>query len=179
MQPPPQEIEAKLAIRDDATLRELRTLLARRTLGGYALRPHDAPEQQVNQYFDSADGRLRARLHGLRIRSVGDRHTLTLKGPAQVVGDIHARSEWEQPLERPSLDALPAGPLRDQVEQLSGGAPLHVVVTIHTQRSVIVVSRPSGKRALVEIALDDGRVEANGRSLELREVELELLPGGT
>jgi inorganic triphosphatase YgiF len=175
MSPDPQEIEAKLAAPDERVFAEL---LALDALGQFALRPLEQPERQVNVYFDTADGRLRDARHGLRVRSIGERRILTLKGPARLTGDVQARSEWEQELGGDTPDALPDGELRARVQALTGGRSLEPVAVVHTLRQHIQATPSAAQAPAVEIALDEGLITAGGRSMPLREVELELLAGG-
>jgi len=53
------------------------------------------PLRERNALFDTDDGRLRAAGQTLRVRTVGGRHLLTLKGPVTYRGAVKTRDELE------------------------------------------------------------------------------------
>ncbi len=77
------EIEAKYRV----SAEDLDSVASLRQLGDYALSPALAPEQQENTYYDTDDHRLTTARYGLRVRRVGARTLITLKGPAEVRAD--------------------------------------------------------------------------------------------
>ncbi len=167
------EIEAKYRVTDDA----LAKVASLRRLGAYALTPAPAPEQQTNTYYDTADGRLAAARHGLRVRRVGDRSLITLKGPAEVGSDgVHRRGEHEFPGDDPRPATWPPGVARELGLALTGGAPLAPTATVSTERHILHVER-AGEH-VAEICLDRGVLRAGGRERPFAEIEIELLPGG-
>lgn len=104
------EIEAKYYVSGA----DLEVLAGMRQLGPYVLVPVSAPELQENTYFDTADGRLTTARHGLRLRRIGERALITLKGPAEVGSDaVHRRAEFEFPGSNPRIPAagLSASPV--------------------------------------------------------------------
>lgn len=168
------EIEAKYTI-DDPTA--FKRLLALRQLGDYELQPAAAAEQQRNTYYDTADGRLRRRRYGLRIREVGDSSIATLKGESNVSSGLHERSEWEVPATSPDPQTWPEGAARHTALALLGEqARLVPLLSINTERHTIIARRD--QLAVIEISLDAGTFEVPGRSHPFRELELELLPDG-
>lgn len=169
------EIEAKFVV-PDATV--FAAVLQLEQLGAFRLVAGMEPEQQHNIYFDTADGRLRAQRHGLRVRDLGDRRIATLKGAARFHDGVYERDEWEQEIggdDRPQ--AWPPGEVRDRVLALSGGAPLEPILTIDTQRHHVYAWHD--ERRVAEISMDEGVISAGGHEQPFRELEIELLETGT
>ncbi|HMQ29605.1 MAG TPA: CYTH domain-containing protein [Chloroflexaceae bacterium] len=167
------EIEAKYRVTAEA----LGTVAHLRRLGAYTLAPAPAPEQQTNTYYDTADGRLAAARHGLRVRRVGERSLITLKGPAEVGPDgVHRRAEHEFPGADPRPAAWPPGVARELGLALTGGAPVGPTVTVATERHILHVERAAERVA--ELCLDRGVLRAGGRERPFAEIEIELLPAG-
>ncbi|PDW03104.1 CYTH domain-containing protein [Candidatus Viridilinea mediisalina] len=168
------EIEAKFRI----AATELAELAKLRRLGAYALNPSPAPEQQENIYYDTADGRLGMARYGLRVRRVGARALVTLKGPAEVSADgVHRRAEFEFPGDQPDPNAWAPGVARDLALALTGGAPLVPMAAVLTERYVLHVTLSGNPVA--EICLDHGLLRGGEREQPFAEVEIELLPAGS
>lgn len=167
------EIEAKYTVGPD----ELTLLAGLRSLGPYTLVAAPEPELQQNTYFDTVDGRLAAARHGLRLRRVGPRSLVTLKGPTTVSpAGVHQRVEFEFPGDDPHPQAWPPGEARELGLALTGGAPLRSHVAVETERHIRYVER-AGVR-VAELCLDRGVVRAGGREQPFSELEIELLAGG-
>lgn len=167
------EIEAKFRVAPG----DLLTIGGLRRLGAYTLIPAPAPEQQLNTYYDTADGRLAAARHGLRVRRIGARALTTLKGPAEVGPDaVHRRAEYEFPGDDPQPLTWPPGVARELALALTGGASLHPTVAVATERRILYARRDGA--TVAELCLDRGVLRAGGRERPFAELELELLPGG-
>lgn len=167
------EIEAKYRV----TAEDLAVAGGLRQLGAYVLAPTPTPEQQLNTYYDTGDGRLGAARHGLRVRRVGERSLITLKGPAEVGPDgVHRRAEYEFPGADPHPASWPPGVARELGMALTGGAPLLPTVAVATERHIRYVRR--GGVTVAELCLDRGIFRAGGRERPFSEVEIELLPDG-
>ena len=169
------EIEQKFRVDDPRIFDALREL---QILGDYALQAEPAPEQQRNIYFDTPDGRLRAAQYGLRIRELEGRRIVTLKGPGAVHDGRHEREEYEVEIgddDRPT--SWPASPARDRTLALIGDQPLAPLLTVTTTRHHIIASLAGTN--IAELSLDHGSIQAAGRSLPFRELEIELLEAGT
>jgi inorganic triphosphatase YgiF len=166
------EIEAKYQV-DEADLNRIAALSE---LAPYRLR-NESTEHQLNTYFDSADRRLSTARYGLRVRHIGNRSVVTLKGPGHVADDgIHRRAEWEFPGDDPSPLSWPAGPARELAAALLAGHPLQQLVTIATERRRRCVLLNGRERA--ELCLDRSTITAGGATMELAELEIELLEAG-
>lgn len=168
------EIEAKFRI----AATDLAELAKLRRLGAYALNPSPAPEQQENIYYDTSDGRLNTARYGLRVRRVGNRALVTLKGPAEVAADgVHRRAEFEFSGDQPDPQVWAPGVARDLALALTGGAPLVPMAAVLTERYVLHVTL-SGT-PVAEICLDHGLLRGGEREQPFAEVEIELLPAGS
>jgi inorganic triphosphatase YgiF len=171
------EIEKKFRIEQDesfATLAELTTL------GAYTLHHRDHVEQQHNTYYDTTDRQLEQQRYGLRIRQVDGRSIATLKGAGEEENGMFRRDEWELEAADPHPATWSEGEARAQGLSLLGEAPLVPLLTIHTQRRhIIAVRTDQPEQEIAELSLDEGIIEAGGRSQPLRELEIEMLPAGT
>lgn len=158
MTAPAREIELKfLLAREDAA-----ALLA-------ALPPGEtAVKDMVAVYYDTADGGLGRGGFGLRVRRTGERRIQTLKS---ALGEDGGRDEWEWAV---ATDVPDQALLAGTPAALPPGAVLEAKFTVTIRRTVRVVEEGEAR---IEIALDDGMVEAAGRREAIFELELELLSG--
>lgn len=119
-------------------------------------------------YFDTPDHRLRRDGFGLRVRRSGGERIQTLKA---ALGDDGGRDEWEWPVETDAPDlALLAG----TPAALSAGTALVPLFTVISRRTLRMVEM---EEALIELVIDDARVEAGDRAESFLELELELKAG--
>jgi uncharacterized protein YjbK len=93
-----------------------------------------AATRQVNHFFDTADARLNAGRHTIRLREEEGSFMLTAKGPEAEgpKGPLTARSEEEVLVERDEANAILAGtrsPL-DALEQRLGGRGAELVAAL-------------------------------------------------
>lgn len=172
-----REIEVKLAVPPDA----LDRLAEAPVLAGRTLRPARR-RRLVSVYFDTADGRLRRRGVALRVRRIGGRRIQTLKGPSRRTGVAADRVELELPIagDTPDLAAF-EGSAAHELTGLVLPGELVPIFTTRIQRTELEVGWPSPEQreAVVLVALDRGRIEADGRQEEIAELELELERGPT
>jgi inorganic triphosphatase YgiF len=134
-----------------------------------------------NIYFDTPDQALRQRGVALRLRRVGSeadpRWLQTLKTSSGERSALSQRGEWESPVAGPALDraalAHTAWPDLDPDGRLFVAlAPCFVT---RFERTLWLLRQRTG--SVVEVALDIGQVEANGRQAPICELELELKAG--
>lgn len=124
-------------------------------------------------YYDSAGRALRKAGFALRVRQKGKAFTQTIKGPGDAGdGGGFARGEWETAargfaIDRQALAATPAAAI------VNGSliAPAFAIRVLRRTREV----DEGGSR--IEISLDEGEAEAEGRHSPIRELELELVRG--
>ncbi len=122
----------------------------------------------ISTYYDTPDGDLRKQRISLRIREGGGARLQTLKR-----GDGFAREEHEATLDDASLDlTMPAlkAALPGAARKALG--PRFMVRVVRRQRTFEF----GGSR--IEIAVDEGEVQAGDRVRRISEVELELKGGG-
>ncbi|MDJ1157070.1 CHAD domain-containing protein [Chelatococcus sp. SYSU_G07232] len=163
------EIELKLLASkaDLAVLREVPSV-ARNA------RDAEATRRLNSVYYDTPDCALFRNGLTLRVRRIGRRYVQTLKSTA-VAGQPLVRGEWEAPLDgaMPDLARLPA-PQAMACREVIAGAALAPTVTTKVRRRTRTVAYAG---SLIEVAFDEGMVEANGRREGLYELELELKAG--
>ncbi len=162
----PVEVELKLALAPEAATRLRRSALLK---GRPAVR-----RKLTSLYYDTPDFALMRRGVALRVRRVGRRWIQTLKAEASAVGALSARPEWEVavPAKRPDIALLPEA-ARALIPPEAAGALRPCFVT-EFRRTAWEIGEGDGR---LELALDQGRIQAAGRSLPISEVELELLSG--
>ena len=132
-----------------------------------------------NTYFDTPDNWLRRHDIGMRIRRFDDVFVQTVKTAGRVVAGLHQRPEYnaEHTSNEPDLtlhpdDIWPAG--KDVSVLQSELMPLF---STNFTREQWLIGMPDGSQ--VEVAFDQGKVEANGEEDPICEVELELKSGQT
>ncbi len=168
------EIEAKFRIDQPAAFAILRAL---NTLDTYTLHHEPHLEQQLNTYYDTASGHLRAARYGLRTRVVDGRTLITLKGPSVAHNGIHQRMEWEFEWADPNPATWPHADARAQLVSIMGAEQLFPILTIQTERRHILALRD--QQAVAELSLDVGSMTVPGKTAAFRELEIEVLPAGT
>ncbi len=165
----PREVELKLEA-DGETLAGLRDHpLIREALG------RAKPTALRATYFDTPDRALRKAGVSLRIRRAGRRRVQTIKAGDAPAAGLFDRDEWERevPGDQPDLTGVDdaAGGLLAEPAVAGALAP---VFTVRVDRTVVDLDRDGTK---AEVTIDDGVVEADGRSASVTEVELELKSG--
>ena len=132
-------------------------------------------------YYDTPEGALRARHAALRLRRAGRRTLQTLKTGDP--GDPVRRGEWEVALPAPALDmaAFRSVQAQDVLGRIPASA-LRPVLATRVKRRLRVLQIPDDPAAgegaaVVEVAFDDGVIEAGGETRPIAEIELELKRG--
>ena len=125
-------------------------------------------------YYDTPDHDLRNAGVSLRVRESGGRFVQTVKtreGPGAL-----ARGEWESDIAdaRPDARAL-AGTPAEPVLNGPGTGDLAAVFSTTVERAVRLWQEGE---AVVEVSLDEGRIDAGREREPIRELELELKSGG-
>lgn len=124
-------------------------------------------------YYDTPERLLFQHGVSLRVRRNGKQFIQTLKLPNS--GQPLARRQWETPLDdfTPDLARFPADEVGDLMTTLTNEALVPVFAT-RVRRHARQLDLPD---ASVEIAFDEGMIEAGGRQEVLSEIELELKNG--
>jgi triphosphatase len=135
-----------------------------------------------NIYFDTPDFALNRQRMALRVRQKGSRFIQTLKTQGEFIDGGHRRMEWEWPVATAELDLslLAATPLSGQTDLNQ----LKPAFETNFERQVLMITESSsggdallGGDALVEVAIDQGRIVAGGHARSLCEIEFELKSG--
>lgn len=166
----PREIELKLDVPAEqmTRLRQLPLPLVKRAGPGKR-------ETLRSVYFDTDKHKLRKRGVSLRIRHEGDRRVQTVKQQRGDSAGLFMRNEWKREVDgcEPDLVATRDTALRPLIgKKLS--RKLKPVFVIHVVRQAFPIHR---KGSEIELALDQGKVEAGKRSSPLHQLEIELKHG--
>ena len=111
----------------------------------------------------------------LRLRQAGGHWIQTVKGGGKVEEGLHQRPEWEEPVTGGILD----------LDKLSV-SPWHSFFTLNIQSRLIPIFVTDFWRTiwlmelpncLIELALDEGEIQARNKQVPICEVELELKSG--
>jgi len=126
-------------------------------------------------YCDTADGALERSGMTFRLRKIGRRFVQTVKCmPAPDDGPL-SRPEWEIPVAGPEPDLPALLPLLPaEVQAVLAAAPLQPVFTTKVRRHARRLVLPTAE---VEIAFDQGTLQAGDRTAPIGEIELELKTG--
>ena len=177
LSPRPEEIELKLALPacDPA---ELEKKLAR--MPGLA-RNKPSHLQLHNTYYDTPEQTLRRKRMALRLRRVGSdakpEWLQTLKMGGTGNSALSQRGEWETSvpggeLDLPALKATPWSDIDPDGDLFRKLVPCFVT---SFDRTSWTVRKRDG--SVVEVSLDVGQIVAQGKSVPIFELELELLAG--
>lgn len=128
----------------------------------------------LNTYYDTPQLDLHERRIGLRFRKKGWQWLLTVKSAEPASGGLALRSEWETEATPGTFDfAHVDNPeLRDFLEHAT--KQLTPVFTTNFKRQIWHV--PFGE-SVIELAIDRGVIESQGKSTPICEIELELISG--
>lgn len=168
------EVEAKFAITGALDPASLTTL----ALHPYTLRSAGV-ERHRDALLDTSARAITSTRHALRIRAIGERRILTLKGPSTGAGSVLEREELETELAGPpSLDPHDwPREIGETVAAMTRGEPLKPLLRVEVERRLWAVRR--GGRVVGELALDTGEIIAAGRREPIHELELELKGSGS
>ena len=166
----PREIELKLDVPAGQMTRLRQLPLVNRAGPGKR-------ETLRSVYFDTAKRKLRKRGLSLRIRREDDRRVQTVKRQRGKSAGLFMRNEWQCEVDgrQPDLSAARDTALRPLIgKNLS--QKLKPVFITHVGRQAFSIRRNGSE---IELALDQGKVEAGKRSLPLHQLEIELKHGHT
>lgn len=165
------EIEIKLIVSSD--IKEILTDLSKKQ----DVKIVNQQFELENIYFDTPDKKLRQWDMGLRVR-VNDTHIeQTIKTAGEVIGGLHQRPEYNIDIESrtPQLAMFPQQiwPTGTNVQHLQKEIePLFS--TNFTRQGFMMIYSDS---AVVEMVFDKGEISSGDKSVEVSEVELELVKG--
>ena len=163
----PREMEFKLDVAPSA-LPDLKAKLLSK-LGGEGTSQH-----LVSVYYDTPKHALRSHGMTVRVRSVGDKMIQTVKAIDGANAGLFDRSEWETAIagKEPDIEALARTPAGALIAK--GRGALKPVFETVVDRTLWTVET---RHAAIEVALDQGKVDAGSASHPLTELEFELKRG--
>ncbi|QRN84701.1 CYTH domain-containing protein [Clostridia bacterium] len=162
-----KEIELKLGIQDEQTMRAL--LSDDSILGNKARTIHLRAT-----YYDTQDLLLANSRIGLRLRREDEDIVATLKYGGGVVDGLHTRIEINKKKDDFNLSLADFPKERGMLEEVLGSKELVPLIETDIFRHVRQIEY---KDSVLECALDEGIVRANNRSVNIRELEVELIKG--
>ena len=130
-----------------------------------------------NVYFDTADRSLRKMDMGLRVRSCDGRSVQTIKTAGRVIGGLHQRPEYNEPIDglRPVLARFNDKIWPEKADIKSLENDLIPIFSTDFERQTWLVEMSDD--TLIEVAYDGGFIETNQGKIDICEVELELIKG--
>jgi len=169
-----EEIELKLSL-PSAEVKKLRRLPLLKSLKT----GRTARCKFVSTYFDTPEFALRQAGMALRVRDVGGgRNVQTLKAPVPgaVKTGLQHYAEYEADVAetRPEIGKLDDPQLRRWIEQRDLPRQFGPVFTTRIMRTTMPLRLGDSD---IELAIDEGSIEASGQKVQLREIELELKSG--
>jgi triphosphatase len=165
------EVELKyLTLSDDVSAKIFRLLKERELSYSHHVK------HLSNCYFDTAELALRHLDMGLRIRVCGSHIEQTIKTAGIVVGGLHQRPEYNVDITSsfPELSLFPQDiwPNKREAQNLQTQL-IPLFNTDFTRETWLVTIEDS----VIELAFDQGTISSNGRSVDICELELELVSG--
>ncbi len=167
------ELELKLAATPEK-IRKIREL----EFPGAAVQSPWETQHLANTYFDTENFKLREMAIGMRIRQIDDQLIQTVKSSGKAIGGLHQRNEAEIELSSNQLDIslINDAYLQILVEEANDedGEFLPCFKTDFDRTKCLLTFSDGTK---IEVALDSGSITTECNSIDICEVELELVEG--
>jgi len=128
----------------------------------------------LNTYYDTPGLELHARRLAVRFRKKGWQWLLTVKSAEPASGGLAMRSEWETAAHPGEFDFSHVDNPELKIFLDNAAPQLQPIFTTDFRRTVWHV--PFGE-SVIEMGVDRGSVQSEGRRLPICEVELELISG--
>ena len=134
-------------------------------------------------YMDTKDMILRKNHITYRIRKEGNLFAATVKWKGRTEGNLHIRNEINKAIGReteerdcfvPDLKILKDEYIGKKIYELAGEETLEPIMRVEVIRDRCSIKE---KDSIIELAVDDGFVEAKGKRTPVYELELELIQG--
>lgn len=135
-----------------------------------------SPKALYNAYYDTDTLILRKHDIGLRVRAIDEKYEETAKCGGVVIGGLHKRVEYNIPIEssNPILSKFPTIMWQElDVEELQKS--IKKLFSTDFIRNKWIVQ--DGDRYIAEICYDYGKISVDSNSLDINEIEIELLEG--
>ena len=134
-------------------------------------------QMMYNVYFETASRALRIMDMGLRVRRIDDQYTQTIKTSGRVIGGLHQRPEYNEPIDglEPELTRFnnKIWPKNCNLTQLQ--EQISPLFSTDFRRLHWLLEMQDG--TLIELAYDCGKIIANQGESDICEIELELVKG--
>jgi len=166
------EVELKLALPEHQVERFKRHPSLR------PISPHRAVVSDLDAiYFDTETLDLQSEGIAVRLRQAGAHWVQTVKLRGNTVGGLHQRMEWEYPSDGIALhfESITDTKLKERLTALLQSDALKPIFRTRFRRWARLLVLPDGSQ--VELALDQGIIEAGKHSDPISEIELELKSG--
>lgn len=165
------EIELKYSVVNEQVVEKITALLNEDNIS-YSF----GQNQLANRYFDTKQLLFRKHDFGLRVRSVNEHREQTIKTAGQVIGGLHKRPEYNVDISDnfPDLSLFPAEIWPDNISLEQWQAELIVLFSTDFKRHTWTIDFQSSQ---IELAFDVGTIASSGNSIDICEIELELLEG--
>ncbi len=142
-----------------------------------------APSQLLTSiYFDTPDLLLNRHGYALRVRKAKQHWTQTLKRSRKETAGLYERDEWESPVKEPSPELRTLAGLMEPEKKLNSfltaidrAGQLAPIFHMKVRRKVWHILTEQGDE--IELALDQGLIEAGTTKCIVHELELELKAG--
>lgn len=131
-------------------------------------------------YYDTEDRRLTEEGIALRIRKEGERNIGTLKWHGTSEDGMHKRQEINVPVSDEAMTLAPEISIFDQsemsevLEAVVGTRRLLPMMEVDFMRRLI---RLDTGKSISEMSADSGEIKANGKTIPILELEIELFSG--
>ena len=131
----------------------------------------------ISVYYDTPELVLLDHDVSLRVRKVNGEWVQTVKSGEKEGGSAYQRLELEATIEgpEPDIEAIKDKRLRSLLTKVAARSALVPVFTTDIRRTRWILKDELG--ASIEVALDQGKIFADRKSLKINEVELELIEG--
>jgi len=173
------EIELKYRI---DSVEQYEKLLSDTWIAGHAESEEPEIIRMKAAYFDTEDLKLISHNIALRIRNEGDRTLATLKWREDDdgIGGLYIRSEINIPVTDKTCFFAPDPAIfkesiegRDLLDILEGNPLINIIDMIFTRKSF----RIDYEKSILELSLDEGVIVAGVKSIQFRELEIEIYSG--
>ncbi|QHJ12801.1 Inorganic triphosphatase [Paraglaciecola mesophila] len=166
------EIELKLLATPSAQ-QDILTWLKQTTLNYRVF----AGKQLRNDYFETPQRTLRKHDIGLRIRGHNGEFEQTVKTKGRVIAGMHQRPEYNVPLPTPDLklDLFEREIWPQSINVTELESQLYTMFSTDFLRHTYLITWDNTTQ--IELVFDIGKITANGRHVDICEIELELKSG--
>ncbi|AGA69137.1 hypothetical protein Desdi_1648 [Desulfitobacterium dichloroeliminans LMG P-21439] len=169
-----QEIELKLKLHDPQLMESILkdSLILKLSQDSMTL-----VKENVTTYYDTSDYRLLHNQVCYRIRNSAGEYTATIKGFGSSQGGLSIRKEWNRKLSdnNATLDSFMDLDIGQVLKSRIGDSDLLPIFTTRFKRTSLDLICEDG--SIIELALDFGEIEAEGKKDPISELELELKSG--